>query len=300
MNLERLAEWAEVGRISGDEVSVKCPFHDDSNPSMSVNVATWLYYCFTCGAKGSLADENDKAEPTYKLINSMLLEIDRQREADKVGLDMPSEVKGLEQGSVYLDYLLDRGISVPTITDFSIGYCGSGDYADRLIFPINQWGFTSRTIHPDGAFDMMGIKSKYKHPKGFEISNYTYDLGWLDQPPLILVEGVFDVLRLYEFGYKAVGVFGCSLHEKQFNDIIQHSHFSEAIVALDGDKPGREATEKMCDKLCPYFEEVSFINLYQDEDPGSVDENRWHQLYNWREIYKRKPKYIDQAGLWRE
>ena len=31
-----------------------CPFHDDHDPSLSVNIITGLYRCFSCGAKGDV------------------------------------------------------------------------------------------------------------------------------------------------------------------------------------------------------------------------------------------------------
>lgn len=36
-----------------DQVIVCCPFHDDSNPSLSINAVSGLYNCFSCGAKGN-------------------------------------------------------------------------------------------------------------------------------------------------------------------------------------------------------------------------------------------------------
>ncbi len=35
---------------------VKCAFHDDKKPSMSVNIKHGGYHCFACGAKGSMID----------------------------------------------------------------------------------------------------------------------------------------------------------------------------------------------------------------------------------------------------
>lgn len=35
------------------EQVVLCPFHDDTHPSMSVNLDNGLFYCFACGAGGS-------------------------------------------------------------------------------------------------------------------------------------------------------------------------------------------------------------------------------------------------------
>jgi DNA primase len=31
-----------------------CPFHNDQNPSLSVNIETGLYHCFACGAGGDI------------------------------------------------------------------------------------------------------------------------------------------------------------------------------------------------------------------------------------------------------
>ena len=31
-----------------------CPFHDDSNPSMSVSKDKQIYKCFSCGASGNV------------------------------------------------------------------------------------------------------------------------------------------------------------------------------------------------------------------------------------------------------
>lgn len=36
-----------------DQALVCCPFHQDENPSLSVNLTTGLFNCFSCGAKGN-------------------------------------------------------------------------------------------------------------------------------------------------------------------------------------------------------------------------------------------------------
>jgi DNA primase len=41
-------------RRSGAQWTGRCPFHDDQNPSFSVNAVEKLYHCFTCGAGGDL------------------------------------------------------------------------------------------------------------------------------------------------------------------------------------------------------------------------------------------------------
>lgn len=41
-------------RKSGKEFRCRCPFHDDSTPSMFVNDDKGVYHCFGCGAKGNV------------------------------------------------------------------------------------------------------------------------------------------------------------------------------------------------------------------------------------------------------
>lgn len=57
-NLDKIAFYAELLpslKINGKlEVLALCPFHDDTNPSLSVNVETGLFRCFACDAKGDV------------------------------------------------------------------------------------------------------------------------------------------------------------------------------------------------------------------------------------------------------
>ena len=40
----------------GDQVKVLCPFHDDSEPSCSVNFAKRAFHCFGCQAAGNVLE----------------------------------------------------------------------------------------------------------------------------------------------------------------------------------------------------------------------------------------------------
>ena len=42
------------GPIQGDEIHGLCPFHEDSNPSFSYNIAKDVYNCLACSATGDL------------------------------------------------------------------------------------------------------------------------------------------------------------------------------------------------------------------------------------------------------
>lgn len=53
-NKSWIQEHYPDAKYSGNEAKVRCCFHDDTNPSMSINVETGQYNCFGCPAKGNL------------------------------------------------------------------------------------------------------------------------------------------------------------------------------------------------------------------------------------------------------
>lgn len=50
------ALFPDCKHTENEQVLVRCPFHDDSKPSLSVNTSTGLHNCFACGAKGNAYD----------------------------------------------------------------------------------------------------------------------------------------------------------------------------------------------------------------------------------------------------
>ena len=47
-------ELGELPRPRGDEVQVLCPFHEDGDPSLSINLKTGLFHCHGCGVSGDI------------------------------------------------------------------------------------------------------------------------------------------------------------------------------------------------------------------------------------------------------
>ncbi len=43
-------------QVRGTRGMGRCPFHDDSNPSLSIDLVRGLFICFGCGVKGSVYD----------------------------------------------------------------------------------------------------------------------------------------------------------------------------------------------------------------------------------------------------
>lgn len=71
VSAEQILESVNIGdvisnytqlRNRGDELSALCPFHDDFNPSLSVNPGKGFWYCFGCSEGGDVISFIMKAE----------------------------------------------------------------------------------------------------------------------------------------------------------------------------------------------------------------------------------------------
>jgi DNA primase len=98
-------------------------------------------------------------------------------------------------------------------------------------------------------------KPKYLHSKGFKRDYYLYGEQLLtektvESPSRIgyLVEGFFDVIKLWQYGYDNVfAMMGSYLSAAQEQRLV--SNFDAVVIVPDGDKPGYEASERIQTKL---------------------------------------------------
>jgi len=143
-------------------------------------------------------------------------------------------------------YLTERGIARETAFHFGVGgFSGKGSMTGRVVIPIqNERGelvaYAGRAIG--------GEKPKYKLPANFKKSLELFNLHRAIEAasdPLrsvILVEGFFDVMKIYQAAYRrVVAMMGSSLSPAQEELLIKH--FESVIVMLDGDRAGRRASD---------------------------------------------------------
>ena len=192
----------------------------------------------------------------------------------------------------------ERKLSSKTIEEFEIGFAPKGDEAikfakkegiyeelvkighfkesynsafdifrGRVIIPIRDErgklvGFTGRAIDKDA-------KIKYLHAPYLKKSEILFGLdkalkdGYLNQKKfLILTEGVFDVIRMHELGFRmTVAVLGAGLSQKQIEKIrnlYKRDIIVKILFAYDNDEAGKKAVVKDWDSL--YKEGV--VGLY--------------------------------------
>lgn len=180
-------------------------------------------------------------------------------------------------------YLTQRGISPATAQWFGVGmYQGAGFLAGRCVIPIRDEN--SRLVAYAGRA-VNGEEPKYRFPAGFRKSQVLFNLDRAietDGHNVIVVEGFFDALKVYQVGHPAVvALMGSSFSQRQSELLL--SHFASVTLMLDGDQPGRRAAEVMAKLLRPKVRvnKVELPSRVQPDQLSSAEINVLVGPANW-------------------
>jgi len=157
------------------------------------------------------------------------------------------------------------------VSQFGLGYCPRGILAGRIAIPIhNPHGdlvaYAGR--HPKGK------APRYKFPSGFHKSLELYNLHRAKheapQRGLVLVEGFFDVIALWQLGMpNAVALMGTELSTAQEALLVQHT--DRVVLLLDGDEAGRSAMQELLPRLARRLF-VRTVELPDGVQPDSLEQ----------------------------
>ena len=171
-------------------------------------------------------------------------------------------------------YLTERGLTPETIVDFGLGHCAKGMMAGRIAIPIHN--VAGQIVAYAGRWPGEppdGNTPKYKLPPGFRksLELFNLDRAAKETGPLILVEGFFDCIKLWQLGVKrVVALMGSTLSVAQAELIRKHTDSrSQVIVMLDEDDAGRAGREDIVQRLAPWL----FVKTHVFEQAGQQPEH---------------------------
>lgn len=225
------------------EVLVLCPFHPDKNPSAWYNQAKGLLYCSVCGRGW-----NEKQIAKARGIELSDLEEEDAPIPERYNLITHTEPIVLGERE-YNDYFVTRGISQATFEHYDLHWISSPHEAAVLpIFNLNS--------------DLVGAVYRYLHPHesgtryrffGETTSVWPMHLLRYVKPKedvLIVTEGVFSAMRIYDFCMKTYGysvpVFSLMGAKANSGIVDTLALFKRVWYLYDCDAAGRRAKDKMC------------------------------------------------------
>lgn len=289
-------------RRAGSGYMGLCPFHNEKTPSFSVSESRQLFHCFGCGAGGDVITFYERLynlnflEAAEKLAGEYGIEW-----SPGGGYDAESRKKVYYEinqaaarhyyqqirvpGNPALAYMEGRGIELPAIKAFGIGYADDSGrgltaaleqqglslekaaevglvkktdsgwrdmFYSRVMFPIvNTRGkviaFGGRVLTGNPRFKYLNSPETPVFRKGESLYavNLTKD-AMVKSGMGILVEGYMDVVSLYQYGFaNATAAMGTALTSSQARML---SRYAETVVlAYDADDAGVAAALKNMD-----------------------------------------------------
>lgn len=208
----------------------KCPFHDDSTPSFSVNVKEHYFHCFGCGASGDVFDFIMKIQ----------------------NIDFPAA----------LNYLAKRkSISIPSDTysrktnppKKMVGFYDYTDESGHLIFQtVRCQPKDFRQRRPDGnggwLWNLDGIRLvPYNLPEVIKT------------PSVIIAEGEKDVESLRTLGLTAsTNPMGAGKWRQEYNRFFSGK---QVVILPDNDDPGRKHSQTIAANLKGIAASIKILEL---------------------------------------
>lgn len=298
-----IERFLPIRPTSGGRFLARCPFHDDSKPSMNINPQMGIYKCFACGAGGDVFKfvmEHEKVDfksAVEWVANETGFTLPKFNE--RSGNAQETEEKGLVKelndlaasffeaellkSEEALSYLAKRGITEETRKKFRFGYAPEGregfisyaakkgysprqlvtaglakehetggisdKFRGRLMIPIQNMSgmivaFGGRTLKPDVTPKYMNSPDTALYKKGdILFGMYHARQAIAKANSVIIVEGYFDLISLYQAGIQnVIAASGTALTDQQSAIIARYAKTS--YLVFDGDKAGKAATHR--------------------------------------------------------
>ncbi len=256
-------------QVSGRDYLIKClnPEHPDTNPSFRVDRISGIAHCFSCGFKTNIFK--------YYGVFTNPLPIKIAKLKEKLQ-DLKTQVTGLDLPAGATPYTKTfRGISAQTLKHFEAFYTHQVEkLQDRIIFPIRD--ITGKTVAYVARHTLSNGNPRYiNYPSKVQLPVFPPQVP-AGHKSLVLVEGIFDMLNLYDKGLQNVScTFGTNTLQADTKLKLlpfKAQGISHIYLLMDGDDAGRKAAQI----LKPIIEESEFIveiiKLPDDTDPGELDQ----------------------------
>lgn len=309
-----------------------CPFHNEKTPSFSVSGAKQMFYCFGCGQGGNvfsfvqkydnltwteaverLAERAGYALPVKGDPEKAKQALDKRRRLFAVNKEAATWYYHLlheKEGEKGLAYLTKRGLTLPVIKRFGLGFAPVSK--DALLNHLKEQGFTEQEAvdaglavrdERDGARDkfwnrvMFPIQDVQRRVIGFggrvmgdgepkylnspetaifDKGRNLYGLMYASKARkgrIILCEGYMDVIAMHRAGFtEACASLGTAFTPGQAQVLKRYT--DEVLLAYDSDEAGTKAALRGIRLLreAGLFAKVITLSPYKDPDELIVKE----------------------------
>ena len=258
--IEKIVKHYNLENYSPERKSASCPFHTDKTPSLIWNDKDKAFKCFSCSRRISILDMYIETEGSYskavkKLCNETGVNIDtksieRNKDDYFVNYKYPKPEQNKTRDIVD-QYCAKRGISKRTLDYMGVKQDPHGNVAfefhdldGTLVCKKYRLSKTPKNGMPKMWWD----KDSDKCP-------VLYNIDKIDiTKPLIITEGNYDTLSVFESGYTNVVSIPGGAEDSNWIDFNYEflENVENIILWFDNDKAGQDGLKKVVSRLGEY------------------------------------------------
>lgn len=230
-----------------------CPFHSERNPSWGISLtAPHPHGCFSCGAKGVLADLLERSGKFSRKQIKLLV-----GQVELTTMRLP-DFKRCRKELTVLDYRLLFPFRLSDIAYRYMRSRGVPDWVTRKVKCLYDH-FNCRVLFPwylDGLF--VGLTGRAVDKNKVRVLPYFstqkgqclyLPAGRINVGTFIMVEGEVDALKVYAAGFANVGALGFGQFADGQKDLVLNSPAHSVTCFFDDDETGERLKAKVVDKI---------------------------------------------------
>jgi hypothetical protein len=242
----------------------------DWRGGLGLNGSDGKWHCFRCGAFGGLPELRDE-DADARTADDALVPAEPVEVAENWYSLAGDEASASVLFDPAWDFLAQRGVWYELVEQAHIGVCLRGNCAGRVVIPVlNELGDVRQEAWlgwVGRSWQRRGHPMPYRYPKGMKRRGLLWNSAALDvetDVPLLVGEGVFDVLKFWPDG---VALFG-KPDDLQLDRLVEAPR--PVVVCLDGD--AHTAGWMMALKLRHLgHPRVGALRLPPGTDPDEID-----------------------------
>ncbi len=258
------------------EILISCTSgeHVDKSPSLSYNLEKDMFHCWSCGFSGGVTKFMQSIGETVRLDVDSKQPFKIKKLKDKIRkLVELDEINLPEERHIYNGEF--KGISGSVMKEFQAFTTQHLGLKDYICIPVYQFG-KLKFIEGRYAGMISGKPKYYRRPQGASVSEILFPLDKVKNTNyVILVEGIFDMLNMWQLGYKnTLCTFGASNFNRKKLEILDRIGVTRVDILMDPDAPGQMAATKIAELLNTRDIYSRNIKLPVGTDPGEINQRQ--------------------------
>ncbi len=257
----------QLVEVKGSEYCCLCPWHDDKNPSLFINIKENKAICFAGCFSGT----------ARKAIEKLLGYVPQNPETafEQVQITRRFRDWSVRSQTGSIEYMYERGFTEETIKAWAIYY--DADKDSIAIPAFKRSGKKVGTIYRQTSPEAV---PKYLYSPGFKVSRTlfgTYLFEPLPAEVVYIVEGPLDCIWMWQCGYKStVALLGSRMSIAQ--TALMGKLGSDIGLCMDNDVTGKKSTGEIATNLVGKGHKVWVVTMLegkkdvQEHNQAELDE----------------------------